>query len=128
MKPSDLYNPIMKWLLRSSLHSLVSGNTLLLVFTGRKSGQEYSTPINYAREGDCLTLITSRQHEWWKNLQTARPVKLQLRGHEVCGIAQVLAPDAETMVAAMEKVYHGIPHEQAVKLAPESLIIRIVLN
>jgi len=32
-------------LLRSPLHALVSKSTLLITFTGRKSGKKYTTPI-----------------------------------------------------------------------------------
>ena len=42
-----LLNPPVKRLLRSGLHGLTSKNTLLLEFTGRKSGRALSTPISY---------------------------------------------------------------------------------
>ena len=55
MKPSDLYNPIVKFVLQSPMHPLMSSNTMLLTFPGRKSGKPYTTPINYAREGNGIT-------------------------------------------------------------------------
>ena len=48
MKWSKLYNPLMKWLLRSPLHGVVSKMYLLVTFTGRKSGTVYSTPVEYS--------------------------------------------------------------------------------
>ena len=45
-------NPSVRFLLRSPLHGLMSGNTLLLEFTGRKSGRALSTPISYRLEGN----------------------------------------------------------------------------
>ena len=41
-----LINPAVCSLLRSPLHGLMSKNTLLLEFTGRKSGRLLSTPIS----------------------------------------------------------------------------------
>ena len=40
-------NPIMKGLLRSPLHRLLSGTLMLLTYTGRKTGTPYTIPIGY---------------------------------------------------------------------------------
>ena len=128
MKPSDLYNPLVKTILCSPLHGLMSGNTLLLTFTGRKSGKQYSTPISYSLEDKTVTLITSRGYGWWKNLQAATPVKARMQGREFCGTARVVTVDTPALVAEMQKVYRGIPADKAVQLAPESVLIRIELN
>jgi deazaflavin-dependent oxidoreductase (nitroreductase family) len=128
MKLSDLYNPIVKSILRSPLHPLMSGGTLLLTFTGRRSGRVYTRPISYACEGNILTLITNRKHGWWRNLAGTAPVSVRLRGHERPGAASVVAAEASTLVAAMQKVYPGIPPAQAAQLAPDVVMIRIELN
>ena len=47
---TTIFNPFMVWLLRSPLHKLASKNTLLITFTGRKSGKKYTTPVNYASD------------------------------------------------------------------------------
>ena len=52
------YNGIIKGLLRSPLHRLMSTSTLLITYTGRKSGQVYTTPVNYVQKGQDV-LITS---------------------------------------------------------------------
>lgn len=57
MKPSDLYNPLVALVLKSPMHPLMSGSTMLLTFAGRKSGKQYTTPISYAREGNVITLM-----------------------------------------------------------------------
>ena len=43
----SLINPVVKVILRSPLHGLMSRNTILLEFKGRKSGKIYSTPVSY---------------------------------------------------------------------------------
>jgi len=128
VKSSDLYNPIVKFVLQSPMHPLMSGNTMLLTFAGRKSGKPYTTPINYAREGNTITLITNRKHGWWKNLAGAAPVKVRARGRELCGMAQVVPADAPTLISEMQKVYRGIPQEKAAQLATDVVMIRIELN
>jgi len=40
-------NPLMRALLRSPLHGLLSGMLMLLSYTGRKSGKVYTIPIGY---------------------------------------------------------------------------------
>ena len=128
MKASDLYNPLVKTILKSPLHGVMSDDTMLLTFTGRKSGQTYSTPINYALDGNRVTLITNRKHGWWKNFEQDAPVTVQLRGQERCGVAHLVPADAGALIGAMIDVYHGISYEQAAKLSPKVVLIRIQLN
>ncbi len=128
MKVSDLYNPMVKLILRSPLHPLMSGGTLLFTFIGRKSGKQYTTPISYAREGDTITLITNRRHGWWRNLQNETLVTAHVKGRDLPGQACIVAANEAALVAAMEKVYRGIPKEKATQLAPEVVLIKIALN
>ena len=44
-------NTFIKLFLRSPLHRMMSKSTLLITFTGRKSGNKYTTPVNYSLEG-----------------------------------------------------------------------------
>ena len=66
MQLQKLYNPLVLLLLRSPLHAAMSNSTMLLTFSGRKSGRTYTTPVNYVREGDELLVVGSRWHSWWK--------------------------------------------------------------
>jgi hypothetical protein len=49
-----LLNPIMRGLLRTPAHGLVSGRLMLLTVTGRATGKRYTIPVGYARVGDVL--------------------------------------------------------------------------
>ena len=122
------YNPMVNWLLRSPLHGVMSGSTLLLTFAGRRSGRRYTTPISYARDGSALTLITNRKHGWWRNLQAPASVTARVAGRDLCGMARVVPAAGAELVAAVQTVYHGIPPEQAARLAPDVVLIRIDLN
>jgi len=62
MKSKDLFsiikriirvmNPLIITILHSPLHSMMSKATMLITFTGRKSGKQYTTPVSYSQEGD----------------------------------------------------------------------------
>ncbi len=53
------YNPLVTWLLRSPLRWLMDRNTLLLTYTGRKSGRTYTFPISYAATHDGVRATTA---------------------------------------------------------------------
>ena len=128
MTINDLYNPLVKFVLRSPLHPLISKSILLISFTGRKSGKPYSTPINYVREGDTITLIGKRSRAWWKNLQGGAPVTVLVQGKEQSGAAEAVTPDDQTIIAELQKVYSGIPRGYAEKLVSNTVVIRVHLN
>jgi deazaflavin-dependent oxidoreductase (nitroreductase family) len=89
--PDSLYrvvNPLVTLLLRSPLHPLVSDSIMLITFRGRKTGNEYTTPVGYQREGDTLVVFT--HSDWWKNLRGGRPVAVRLRGERRRGVATPL--------------------------------------
>lgn len=88
-----LGNSIMSGLLRSPLHSLVSGNMLLIGVVGRRTGRHYVTPVNYLRDGDDLLIFSLRARSWWRNARGGA-VTLRLRGVDVNGRAQVIEDEA----------------------------------
>jgi F420H(2)-dependent quinone reductase len=126
MKVSDLYNPIVKTILKSPLHGVMSENTMLLTFFGHKSGKEFTTPINYIQEGKRITVITGFQHHWWMNLRKSSPVTLLVRGEEYEGLAQVSTDSA--IEETVEKVYKGISHAKAAEISKDMVVITIDLN
>lgn len=82
-------NPIVKGLLRSPLHALASSSVALITVTGRRSGREYTFPVNYSEEDDLLLIrvgAPERKH-WWRNLVPPAPVRVRLRGVERTGRA-----------------------------------------
>lgn len=101
------YNPIMTWILRSPFHSLLSGNTMLITVKGRKSGKEFSTPVNYVDMGEALFTISFRNRTWWRNLRGGSPVTLRLKGRDVrarSATVEDLQSVAEQLKAYFEKV------------------------
>jgi hypothetical protein len=86
-------NFFMKFLLRSPFHRMISNNTLLISYKGRKSGKVYTTPTNYTQEGDIVRIISQRDRVWWRNLVGGAPVILRLRGENVKGSANAFTDD-----------------------------------
>jgi hypothetical protein len=43
-----LVNPIVRMILRSPVHRLLSGSLAVMTYTGRKSGRRHSLPVMYA--------------------------------------------------------------------------------
>ena len=92
-----LANRIATTILRSPWHRMRSDRLLLLTFTGRKSGKEFTTPLRYTQEGEILQLIVV--YPWWRNLLGEATVHVLLRGQMRTGIAEVLPEeDGEVVV------------------------------
>lgn len=123
------YNPIIKAVLRSPLHGLVSNAYVLVTFKGRKTGAVYSTPVQYRQEDERLTFVTRRKRLWWRNLQDGAPVELLLRGQVRKASAHAIIEPAETVAAEICRVY--APYfklERAAKLASGSVIVYLDLE
>lgn len=79
-----LLNAVVRLVLRSPAHRLLSGSVLLLGFVGRKSGRRYSVPVGYVLEGEDVVCFTGKAWSgWWKNLGGGAPVVLRLGGREL---------------------------------------------
>jgi len=87
------FNPIMVFILRSPLHGVLSKNTLLITYTGQKSGKTYTTPVNYVRFEDSLLITSYRRRTWWRNLRGRAPVTLRLQGKDLQATAEVYEDD-----------------------------------
>ncbi len=120
-------NPLMKWLLRSSLHGLVSRMYLLITFTGRKSGATYTTPVQYAQDGDTLYIITSEGYTWWKNLRGGADVRIHLRGQAYPARAEI-STDPKRIQALVTRLYPGLSAERAALFAPGKVAIMVELR
>ena len=125
IKMSMWYNPIVQSLLVSPLHWFMSSNTLLLTYTGRKSGKQYQLPISYGREGDRIYVITHRNKTWWRNVVGGAPVTLLVQKQTMSNVATTLEVDRETLLRYIKIVYKGIPSAQAEKIAPEMVLVEI---
>ena len=93
------YNPLVGWLLRSPLHGLIDRNLTLITCTGRKSGRQYTTPVNYLREGNTLWILSKRERSWWRNLRGGAPVTLLLGGVQAPAFGEAMESEQELLPA-----------------------------
>ena len=94
-----ILNAVVVHLLRSPVHWLISRNLLLITFIGRKSGQQFTTPVTYMRDGDTLQFFSDQR--WWRNLAGGAPVTLRIQGRVLHGVATP-SQDVPTIVAALK--------------------------
>jgi hypothetical protein len=71
----------------------LSGNLMLISYTGRKSGKAYRQPVSYVPDGEVL--LTPGGGRWTLNLAGERPVLIRLRGHDVASRPELVADPAE---------------------------------
>ena len=115
------FNPIMKSLLYSPLHGLVSKNVMSITFTGRKSGQVYTVPVNYVPDGNELLTVSLRGRTWWRNLRGGALVTIRLQGRELKATAEVIEDGSAVATSLMDllKGAPGYARYLQVKSAPD---------
>lgn len=81
---NHLINPVVRTLLRSPIHRVLSGRLLLLTYQGRVTGQIRTIPVGYTRTGDCLAVPigSAPGKRWWRNLSGGADVTVRLDGVE----------------------------------------------
>jgi len=119
MAVADLFyaalNPMIRGLLRSRAHRLISGHICLLSYRGRKSGREFQTPLSYFRDGDTVTLLSSTRTRWWHNFAAGDyPVELLLSGHTCAGRATLHTAASTELTALVESFLTANPRDAVV--------------
>ena len=71
----------------------LSGNLMLISYTGRKSGKAYRQPVSYVRDGDVL--LTPGGGRWTLNLADGRPAHLRLGGSDAPARPELVTDPAE---------------------------------
>ncbi|MFE3189626.1 hypothetical protein ACFXHA_11505 [Nocardia sp. NPDC059240] len=99
-------NVVVKALLRSPLHRVMSRNTMLLTFTGRKSGNRYTAVVRYFPDGEVLNCYTDSK--WWQNLRGGAPVQLLLAGRTVTAVATPIT-DPTAVAQSLGKFLSAMP-------------------
>ena len=141
-KPPAWANSLMRWALTTpGLQSWVGRGVALLGFTGRKTSQSYTIPVSYQREGDTVTVVTKKLHNWWRNFETPAEVELRLAGSTYSGKAEVVAIDEEAlefMTQYLEKrpidaKAYGLSKDEITKekiagILPHIVVIRIAMT
>lgn len=123
-KPPKWMNNAMKTMLRTpGLRSVIGKKILLLTFTGRKSGQQYTTPVTYYRPDDgTVMLLTKTFRPWWRNFDACPDVEVVIQGQTHSGTARAVVfgeaqiPQIMAYLAAnpQDAKYYGVRIEDGV--------------
>ena len=99
-------NTLIKGLLRSPLHRVMSKNTMLMTVTGRKTGKQYVVVVRYVRDGERIVCYTDSK--WWINLRGGAPVQMLIAGATVSGIAAPVE-DPARVARSLSQFLHAVP-------------------
>jgi hypothetical protein len=105
----------------------LSGNLMLISYTGRKSGKAYRQPVSYARDGQHL--LTPGGGRWTLNLSGGRPVRIRLRGRDVNARGELVtdADEVERLLGVIAREnpraarFIPIPRRPDGRLEPQAL-------
>lgn len=115
--------PVVRWLLRSPMHGVLSGRLMLLSYVGRSTGRSYTIPVGYVPWGDD-EVVSFSSRRWWINLPEGRPVTVVIRRRRrtavptVVGTPERRAELIEELVGrqgprAARRLFLGLPAERA---------------
>ena len=94
---NHIANPFVRLILRSPLYGLFSSALLLITYHGRKSGKEYTLPVQYVQNGSNIYIVPgyAEKKTWWRNLKGGMDVQLTLKGQTMRGRGILLEHEAD---------------------------------
>lgn len=123
-------NRTANWVVRRlGLRRFRGGDLLFLTTTGRKSGQQRTTPALYLRDGQRWVVAASNggadwEPGWWLNLRAGTPASVEVDGMttEVTGV-ELDGPERERWWTALNEVvdYHAYQAKVSRRIAVVAL-------
>lgn len=94
---NKIANPFVKLILRSPLHAWMSAALLLITYRGRKSGKEFTLPVQYVQDGNHIYILPgyAEKKTWWRNLKGGADVQVTLKGQTRSGVGILLEREAD---------------------------------
>ena len=93
-------NTVVEKILQSPAHPILSGSTVLIRYTGTRTGTEYTTPVQFADAHHGLVVMVAKPETktWWRNFTEMGQLQVLLAGTWVPMTAHALRgadePDA----------------------------------
>jgi len=78
-----LGNPLVRGILRSRAHRLLSGRLIVLEYEGRKTGRAYAIPLRYAQAAGgrlVAVAVEPARKQWWRSFAEPRSAVVLHRG------------------------------------------------
>lgn len=104
-----ILNPIMKAILKSPFHSMISNRIMIITFQGRVSGRQFSTPVSYYQEDNTVVCFTHAN--WWRNIEADAKVRVRIRGQEFEGLGKAIPDDIPLMTSSLFKLLKAVPSD-----------------
>lgn len=82
---SRVVNPVVRRVLASPLHDLLSGSVVAIGVRGRRSGLWREVVASYTRDRESLVMVSRPSRSWWRNLLGGSPVRVVLEGVQRTG-------------------------------------------
>jgi hypothetical protein len=95
-------NHVVGWLLRSPFHPLLGPAFALITVWGRRSGREYTTPVNVLCSNENFSIVSYRHRTWWRNLRGGGEAELIYAGERLRCSGQVLEALQDVVVGLRE--------------------------
>jgi hypothetical protein len=101
-------NRLVRAVLESPAHRLLSGSTDVVRYVGRRSGRTVTTPTQYARSGDDLVILVGHpgSKTWWRNFRDDRDLEVLVEGRWLAMTGRaVLGHDEPEAIAPLLDAY-----------------------
>jgi deazaflavin-dependent oxidoreductase (nitroreductase family) len=94
---NHIWNPIVRFILRSPLHGVMSKSLMLITYRGEKSGKEYTLPVSFLEDGGKIYVIPGSPEKkvWWHNIHSNMSVSLTVRGKVIQARGNRLTPEGD---------------------------------
>ncbi|MFZ4519483.1 MAG: nitroreductase/quinone reductase family protein [Microthrixaceae bacterium] len=106
-------NRVVRVILASPAHRLLSGSTDVVRYRGRRTGATHETPTQYARldEGLVILVGTPGKKTWWRNFRAERDLDVLVRGEwlPMVGRAVVGAEDPDAVAPLLDAYLARFP-------------------
>jgi deazaflavin-dependent oxidoreductase (nitroreductase family) len=110
-------NPILRLILRSRVHAMLSGQLILITYTGKKTGVKHTLPVQYAKSDNELLVIAGyHQHKrWWRNLRRQSTVSICYRGESTEASAMAYEGDVSAIVPRLPAYLKRFPQSARIR-------------
>jgi hypothetical protein len=119
---NNLFNPILKTILRSPFRSLLPDNWVILTYTGRKTHKKRSLVFHFAQYKDEFIVVPGcfgKLPNWWRNFRKELKVNLFYNGKAIECLARAVEHD-ETDAVPRLAAYVRISHADQLGITAET--------
>jgi hypothetical protein len=131
-----LANPLVRGVLGSPAHRMLSGALVVLTYRGRRSGREFRIPLQYAETPTrriVALAVRPERKRWWRSFSNPAPARLLVAGATRPVIGRVLAGEERRAAvrAYLERFPRaagalgltGRPDDDALDDAPAAVVV-----